>query len=80
VLRIRSPAHRSKLHPSFLYEEKSTRLPILLCKFFNLAGRRNAQYDISGAEPRRTEERQYVLELDDPHLIRAFFSYRLGLL
>ena len=34
----------------------------------------NAQYDISGAEPRRTEERQYVLELDGPHLIWAFFS------
>ena len=26
------------LHTGFLYEEKSTRLPILLCKYFNLAG------------------------------------------
>jgi hypothetical protein len=26
------------MHTGFLYEEKSTRLPILLCKYFNLAG------------------------------------------
>jgi hypothetical protein len=26
------------LHAGFLYEEKSTRLPILLCKYFDLAG------------------------------------------
>ena len=44
-----SGAPISRLHPCFLYEEKSTRLPILLCIFSIWLGRPSVQYDISGA-------------------------------